>query len=143
MAIDVDGFAVLGAIAAHPALFASLKPEVAKTARALVGKQLKDKGLTHDALRRLAEAIGPEAFDLVADAMSDQEVKAVLAKVDRHGVLEVAAQRAHLMALAHGRAAPASPAATKAAKPPKAVKEPKPAVERAGNSKAMRATRKR
>ena len=144
MAVDIDGFAVLGAIARRPEVFAAARTDINKTARALVAKQLKDKGLVLDGFRAVATALGAEAFDLIADALSDAEVKALLAKVDKLNTeaktMAPALQRKLLTDLAAGTAAPASKSVV--AKPAKPVKPAKPPVERADNSKSMRAKRK-
>ena len=144
MPVDIDGFAVLGAIARAPDGFPAVKGEVNKTARALVGKQLKDKGLTIDMLKTVARAIEFEAFDLIVDALSDAEIKALLAKVDKLNPdlksAPPAGQRKLLVDLAQGTTSPA--VKTVASKPVKAPREPKPKVERAINSKAMKASKK-
>ena len=144
MAIEVDGFVVLGAIARRPECFPALKAEVAKTAKGFVVKQLKDKALTLDQLKAIGEAVDLDAFDLIVDGMSDAEVKAVLAKVDKLNEAAKAAapqaQRKQMSDLVRGRVLPASK--SEKPKPDKAAKVVKPKVERSGNSKAMRATKK-
>lgn len=145
MPIEIDGFAVLGAIARHPQVFAALKPEAIKTAKGFVSKQLKDKALTCDALMAIATAIETEAFDLIVDTMSDAEVKALLVKVDKLNAAIKAApvpdQRKLLADLARGEARPAAKIVA-AGKPLAPVREARPKVERSGNSKAMRAKKK-
>lgn len=144
MAIDIDGFVVLGAIARRPDCFPAVKAEVAKTAKGFVVKQLKDKALTLEQLKAIGEAVDLDAFDLIVDGMSDAEIKAVLAKVDKlndeaKGAAPQA-QRKQISDLVRGRIVPAARAEKpKLEKPAKAVK---PKVERSGNSKAM-AARKR
>ncbi|UDL93252.1 hypothetical protein LGH83_11625 [Lichenihabitans sp. PAMC28606] len=147
MPVEIDGFAVLGAIARAPQAFGSVKGEVIKTAKALIGKQLKDKSVTCDSLVFIAQAVDHEAFDLIIDTMTDAELKSLLAKVDKNNIDVKAAapadQRRHLIALAWQKIAPASKAVTpKAPKQPSASRSPaveKPVVKRAGNSRAMRA----
>ena len=141
MPLDIDGFAVLGAIARKPDAFPALSGDIAKTARMLVVKQLKDKSLTIDAFCALADAIEVEHLGLVADALGDADLKSLLTKLDKQNaaIKEAApqAQRKHLMDLASGQVRPTVKAA-----PAKVQKPSKPAVERAGNSKAMRARKK-
>ena len=144
MPLDIDGFAVLAAIARAPDVFAAARQDVAKTAKVFVARQLKDKGLTAAGLVAINTAIGEEAFDLIADGLSESEIKAVATRVDKlNGTLKTAAPqelRAHLAALARGTAAPAEK--TVKAKAPKATLPVKPKVERSGNVTAMRARRK-
>ena len=144
MPMDIDGFAVLGAIGRQPDAFPAVQAEAGKVARALVAKQLKDKGLTVTGLKAIAQAIDLEAFDLIVDAMSDAEVKALLGKVDKlNGEAKSAAamvQRSRVADLARGTAAPVEKAVS--SKEPSAPKVSKPKVERSGNSKAARARKK-
>ena len=110
MALDVDGFAVLRSIGAHPEAFAAIALEVARTARALVLKQItaKDRGLK--SVRDIRAAVGPEAFSLITDGMSDAQIKALALKLDRHNpelkTANEAARRLHVLALAGGVAEP-------------------------------------
>lgn len=144
MAIDIDGYAVLGAIAHKPELFPAVKGEVSKVARTLVVKQLKDKGTSIAALRSVGTAIGSDSFDLIVDLMTDAEVKALLGKVDKLNAEAKSyappIQRKHVSDLAHGRAEPT----TKAIKATK-LKEPKakPAqIERAASARFSKARKK-
>lgn len=145
MPIEIDGYAVLGAIARHPKVFAALRPEVIKTARSFVSKQLKDKALTHDVLVAIATALGAEALDLILDTLSDAEIKALLGKVDKlNAAIKTSPapeQRKLLADLAHGDTRPAAKS-TAPGKPPAPAREARPTVERSGNSKAMRAKKR-
>ncbi len=148
MPVEIDGFAVLGAIIAHPNLFGSLKAEATKTAKAFVTKALKEKTLTAASLAATNEAIGAEAFGLIVDGLSPADIKSVLTKVDgANDAVKLAGasdQRQHLHALARGTATPAvkAPVVKPASRAGKAPSAPKPALERSGNSKAMRAKNK-
>lgn len=125
MALDVDGYAVLQAMAAAPEAFPDIRAEVPKAARALVVRQLKARGLRAHALRQIRDVLGTEAFALIADGMTDAEVKAVVARLDpHHPTLKQATPgwlRRRLAALAAGEAplrrgesAPPEPAAAAA-----------------------------
>jgi hypothetical protein len=106
MALDVDGFAVLRSMGAHPEAFAAIALDVARTARALVLKQIthKDTGLT--IVRDVHAAVGPQAFSLITDGMSDAQIKALALKLDRHNpelkTANEAARRLHVIKLAGG-----------------------------------------
>lgn len=152
MAIDIDGYAVLGAIAQKPDVFPAIKGEVSKVARMLVVKQLKERTMSLAGLRNVGETVGFESFDLILDLMTDPEVKSLLGKVDKLNVEAKAAapqsQRKHVSDLAHKRAEPAAKQ-SKPAKPkePKATKpkeqKPKPApVERAATARFSKARKK-
>lgn len=84
MAIDVDGFAVLGAIAQSPQRFALIEADIDKAARSLLVKLLKAKGLALQPLRDVHDAVGAATFSLVLDGMSDAEMRSLVAKVDKH-----------------------------------------------------------
>jgi hypothetical protein len=110
MALDVDGFAVFRSIGAHPEAFAAIALEVARTARALVLKQITSKDTGLKIVRDIRAAVGPEAFSLITDGMSDAQIKAVALKLDRHNpelkTANEAARRLHILALAGGVAEP-------------------------------------
>ena len=67
MALDIDGFAVMRSIAAHPSTFPGAATEVAKAARALVTKQIKTKASTLTSLRDVRKALGADTFNLILD----------------------------------------------------------------------------
>ena len=148
MPIDIDGFAVLGAISRHPDYFSAIKNDASKTARMLVIKQLKEKTLSLGNLIQIASSIEHNAFELIIDLMSETEIKALVIKIDKHNFQAKAEtakwRREHIASLVKGEKSPSDkpPKAPKTAKVAKEPKPPKPPVERAVNSKAMRARKK-
>jgi hypothetical protein len=110
MALDVDGFAVLRSMGAHPEAFAGIAVQVARTARALVLKQITHKDTGLKMVRDIRAAVGPEAFSLITDGMSDAQVKALAFKLDRHNpelkTANETVRRLHVMTLAAGFAEP-------------------------------------
>ena len=133
MMLDVDGFAVFRSIGSHPGTFAAIAAEVATTARTLVVRQIAHKGTGLKALRDIRAAIGQQAFSLVADGMSDAQIKSLAAKLDKHNpdlpTSNVAARRRHVLALADGSAQPSEKqkAASRPTKPKKMPVPPAPA----------------
>ncbi len=144
MAIDIDGYAVLGAIAKFPQAFPALRDEVSKIARLLVVKQLKEKTLAIDSFLSIAEVINHDEFDLILDLMTDAEIKALAGKVDKLNadakIQTPQWQRKHLSELARSTIEPAAkkPATSKKT----ASSSAKPKVERAVNSRAMQARKR-
>lgn len=159
MPAGLDSAAVLRALADHPDAFPALRGDVAEFARKAMVKQLKDKALTLDGLRRLARACGEEAVATVLDGWETPELIGLAKKADGHGphakATDAAATRRHLLDLAAGRseasARPEKPAKpTKEPKAPKPIKEPKEPASKIGgvlqskvHSGAGRATRAR
>ena len=147
MALDVDGFAVFRSIGSHPDTFAAIAAEAAKTARALVVKQIAHKDTGLKAVRDIRAAVGPEAFSLIADGMTDAQTETLAVKLDKHNpdlrTANGAARRCHVLALADGSAQP-SEKQKGAPKPAKSKKAPAPPgpVDRIHFSSAG-ATRKR
>jgi hypothetical protein len=84
MALDVDGFAVFRGIGSHAEAFAAIATEVAKSARTLVVKQIAHKDTGLKAVRAIRAAVGPEAFGLITDGMSDAQIKSLAVKLDKH-----------------------------------------------------------
>jgi hypothetical protein len=127
MALDVDGFAVFRSIGSHAEAFAAIAAEVAKSARTLVVKQIAHKNTGLQAVRAIRTAVGPEAFGLIADGMSDAQIKTLTAKLDKHNpelkTANGAARRLHVRALADGSAQP-SEKQRGAPRPVKANKAP-------------------
>ncbi len=119
MALDLDAFAVLRTIGEQAALFANVRAEASKLARALIVKKLKSKDADLKAVRDLRRALGDETFGLIIDGMKDAEVKSLSAKLDKHHpelkTANAAWRRRHLSALGSGAEEPA-------AKPVKAKK---------------------
>lgn len=146
MGLELDGVAVLRSIATHPRAFPNIEAGARKAARALVIAQLKAKTADVEMLREIRLALGNE-FSLLADGMSDAEVKSLLSKFDRHHPELKGAQeewrRRHLMALAEGRVEPALKPKTRKTKTEKPKKPPtEPTPERL-SSTAMATVRKR
>ena len=108
MALDVDGFAVFRSIGSHPDTFAAIASDLPKVARTLVVKQIRHKDTGLKAVRDIRTAVGPEAFNLIADSMADTQIKSLAAKLDRHNselrASSGAARRLHVLALAAGSA---------------------------------------
>ncbi|AWN47312.1 hypothetical protein DK419_14130 [Methylobacterium terrae] len=141
MALEIDGLAVLCAIAEAPEAFPAIRSDVTKAAHALVTKQLKAKTLDLAGLRAVREALGPQPLALIVDGLKDAEVKALVTRLDKHhpdlkdGPAVI--HRRHLMALAADLDAVGPPAAKpKAAKAPatssaKASAKAKPAAKSA------------
>lgn len=130
MALDVDGFAVFRSIGSHPDAFAAIAADVAKTARALVVKQIAHKDMGLKAVRDIRAAVGQEAFGLIMDGMSDAQIKSLAARLDRHNPKlkssSGAARRLHMLALADGSVQPSEKqkGGPKAIKPKKAPTPP-------------------
>ncbi|GJE26746.1 hypothetical protein [Methylobacterium organophilum] len=138
MALDVDGYAVLQAMGAAPEAFPDIQAEVPRLARTLVVKQLKVRSLKVAGLRLIRDVVGMENFALIADGMSDAEVKSLVTRLDpHHPSLREATPtwfRRRLTALAAGDA-PIRKGETPPAKP-----APEPQAERALASRPFAAT---
>ncbi|GJD64235.1 hypothetical protein [Methylobacterium frigidaeris] len=133
MALEIDGLAVLCAIAETPEAFPAIRSDVTKAAHALVTKQLKAKTLDLPGLRAVRSALGPQPLALIVDGLKDAEAKALVIRLDKHHPDlkdgPAVAHRRHLMALAADLDPVAAPAAK--AKPAKAPAKPKPAAKAA------------
>jgi hypothetical protein len=147
MPLEIDGFAVFGRIGSHRAVFAGVAADIDKSARSLVVKLIKDKNTGLATLRDIRSALGAESFNLIADGMSDAEIKSITAKLDKNNAelktADSAWQRRHLVSLADGSLGPAEK--QKSAPKPEKAKKPKAppkTVERISFSSAG-ATRKR
>ncbi len=144
MPAGLDSGAVLRALADHPDAFPALRGDIAEFARKAMVKQLKDKALTLEALRRLTRACGEEAVATVLDGWEASDLAGLAKKADAHGpharaggdksAGETAAARRHLLDLAAMRAEPSAKVekAAKEPKAPKPVKEPKDARSKIG-----------
>jgi hypothetical protein len=110
MALDVDGFAVFRSIGSHADAFVAIAAEVAKSARTLVAKQIAHKDTGLKAVRDIRAAVGPEAFNLITDGMTDAQIKSLAVRLDKHNpelkASNSAARRLHVLALAGGSAEP-------------------------------------
>ncbi|MGQ0445512.1 MAG: hypothetical protein ACT4O2_10410 [Beijerinckiaceae bacterium] len=126
MAIDIDGIAVLHAIAGNPLVFPDVAPELSRVARTLVVKQLKAKATTLEGLRHIHGAIGGEAFVLILDDLGDSGSASLVKKLDKENLeLKTALpawNRKRLADLASGAAS----LAEKASKPAPARRAVKP-----------------
>lgn len=137
MALEIDGLAVLCAIAEAPEAFPAIRSDVTKAAHALVTKQLKAKTLDLAGLRAVRNALGPQPLALIVDGLKDAEIKALVTRLDKHHPDlrdgPSVAHRRHLMALAADLdPVPAPAAPTAPAKPKsKAQARTKPAARTA------------
>jgi hypothetical protein len=125
--LEVDGFAVLRNIGSHPDIFAALARDIARTARMLVIKQIAHKDTGLETVRSIHAAVGPEAFRLIMDGMSDAQIKSLALRVDRHAPqarAEDGAARRHLLALVEGSVQPSERQG--AARPKKTPAPPAP-----------------
>jgi len=111
MALAIDGFSVLGRIAANPTAFSGIRPDVAKAAQTLVFAQLKAKSASIDTLRAIRMALNAEPFALIIEALKDAQVKSLVTKYDRHNTAMKTAtaqvRRRHLCVLADASVTPA------------------------------------
>jgi len=113
MSIALDGFEVLRQLGKHADVFAPIRADVDKQARALVVKCMKDKSVSLDDLRDMCNALGKDQFGLVLEGLKDTEVKSVVTRLDKHHpdvkAGTTAWRRDHLNSLANGSSAPHSP----------------------------------
>lgn len=142
MSIALDGFAVLHRLGAHPDLFAPVRLDADKAARALVLKCLKAKSVGVEALRSIRAVIGDEAFALLLDGLKESEVKSILTRLDKHCPElkqgRPASQRQQLRALAEDLSDPSPPPPAKTtAKTPAADPPDKPAAPKRIGSEVM------
>ncbi len=137
MPLELDGARVLRALLDAPDVFPEAGAELNRLAHGLVVKQLRTRQLTIEGLRRVADCLGYDSFRLIADAMSDAEVKTLALRMDPHNLLARKADpgslRSHLLALAEGDLEP-QPEPRAAARPADA-----PAAARTMSSRAMAA----
>ncbi len=115
MSIALDGFEVLRQVGKHPSIFAPIRLDVDKQARALVVKCLKAKSVGLDLVRDIHKALGEEQFRLLVEGLKDAEAKSVVTRLDKHhpDVKGGTAmwRRQHLNALADGSSEPLAPPA--------------------------------
>jgi hypothetical protein len=129
MSIALDGFEVFRQLGKHADVFAAIRADVDKQARALVVKCLKAKSVGLNDLRDVRKALGQEQFGLVLEGLKDTELKSVLTRLDKHHpdmkTALAGSRRHHLNALADGSATPhAPPAKAKKGSGKKAKAEP-------------------
>ena len=147
MVLEIDGFGVFRSISSHRAAFAGITADLAKVARTLVVKLIKDQRTELAALRDIRTALGSDTFKLITDGMPDSQIKSVATTLDKHNIelkaSEAASQRRHFLALADGSIEPMegskAPQKAKAAKKPRA---PPTSLERI-SFRSAGATRKR
>jgi hypothetical protein len=110
MTLDIDGFAVLKAIADHPSAFSAIEAEARKTARALIIKQVKHKTADLTKVRDIFNLLGGRNFSLVVDAFPDAQIKALVTRFDKNhpdAKTETSQwRRQHLVALLNGSREP-------------------------------------
>lgn len=127
MALDLDAFETWRAIAKEPDIFAPMRTEAAKSARSLIVKFLKSKSVGLERAGSIRKALGNETFGLIVDGMKDTEVKALVARFDRHHAEAKSAsaewRRHHLLDLVRGDARPAAKPVKRSASPRKAAKK--------------------
>ncbi len=96
-------------------------------------------------MRGIRAALGPEAFDLIADGMADAQIKSLAVKLDKHNAelkdFDAAARRRHFLALADGSAQPLEK--QKAAPKPAPKKKPPASPSDRIHFSSAGATRKR
>jgi hypothetical protein len=129
--LEVDGFAILHSIGARPDIFAALKRDIARTARTLVIRQIVHKNTGLEAVRDIHAAVGPEAFRLIMDGMSDAQIKSVALRLDRHAPqarAEDGSARQHVLALSEGTMQPSEKQGAARMTRPKKMPAPPPRV---------------
>lgn len=129
MALEFDGFEAWHAIAESPDIFAALRADAAKSARAALVKYLKTKTLGLPELRAARKALGKDLFRLLVDGMKDAEVKAVVTRLDKHHpelrTGDAAWRRQHFLLLMKGDVGPAEKPAKPVKKRVKVPRKPK------------------
>jgi hypothetical protein len=116
MSIALDGFGLLRQIGKHPNVFALVRLDVDKQARALVVKCLKARSAGPGLVRDIYKALGEEQFRLLVEGLKDADAKSIVTRLDQHhpDVKGGTAgwRRQHLNALADGSSEPLAPPAT-------------------------------
>lgn len=146
MALDVDGFSVLRTIGVHPHIFKAIAADAVKAARMLIVKQIAHRNTGLKTVRDIRAAVGPEAFSLIMDGMTDTQIRSLVTRLDRHAAPAKAADgaaRRHALALADGSLQPAEqpPGVIRAVRPKKTPAPPRPPARI--HYKSAGATRKR
>jgi hypothetical protein len=124
MALDVDGYAVLGTIGSRPDIFPAIARDAAKAARTLVVKQIAHRTTGLQTVRDIRTTLGPHAFSLIVDGMSDAQIKSLVLKLDKYAPEEEVADgaaRRHVLKLAEGAAQPSERSATRLSRPRRTV----------------------
>jgi len=137
MPLELDGAEVLRRVLASPEVFPLSRQEVNRMAQQVVVKQLRHRETSVEALRRIVDTLGGEAFRLVIDAMREPEVRSVTLRLDPLNTAARGADpawlRGHLLQLAEGDAEPLEKAEAGA------QAEREPPVKRTLSSRAMAA----
>jgi hypothetical protein len=112
MSLNIDGFAVLGAISANANVFDGIKAsDVIKAASGLALKALKARSTNLEKVREIHRALGADSFRLIAQEMTDAQRKTLLGKIDKHQPKakdqDSLWRLRHLYALANGSEEPA------------------------------------
>src|ERR1700754_2938267 len=84
MSIALDGFEVFRQLGKHAEVFAPIRADVDKQAKALIVKCLKAKSVGLDALRHIRKALGEDQFGLILEGLKDSEAKSILTRIDKH-----------------------------------------------------------
>ena len=144
MAMEVDGAAILAAIAKSPTDFSMDIGQINALALATLLARLKDKALKLPHVRSLARAVGSHDFGLALDHMPAKDVTALIKRLDsKHPDLRTADAEWHkgqIIRLAEGASEPASPA-TRPTRAPRPAAPPKAKVPKTGEvmkSKALK-----
>ncbi len=140
MPLELDGREVLRILIDSPEAFPESHAELGRVAQTLVVKQLRQRSLGIEGLRGVLSALGHDNFLLVADAMSEQEVRSLAQRMDPHHAslrgADASWVRGHLLQLAEGDLEPEKKTEGKS----RAAREP--AVRRTMSSRAMAAIAK-
>jgi hypothetical protein len=133
MTMEVDGAAILMALAKDPSAFSMTKTQIDALATSAIMSKLKEKGLSLASLRAIATALGDQDFRFLISSMPAKEAKA-LAKIDaKHPEFKTADEhwhRSQIIRLARGEIQPTI-SAQKLARTPK-VAVPRPAAPKIG-----------
>ncbi len=151
MSMEVNGAAILQAIATAPADFALNEGQLNTLAVTTLLARLKDKAMTLAQVRAAREAVGPHDFDLMLDFVATKDLVALAKRLDpKHPELRVrdeSWQRQLVRRLAEGLAEPTQ-AVTRPTRAPRAatpksdvVKKP-PKTGEVMKSKALKARSK-
>jgi hypothetical protein len=82
MATEIDGFAVLAAVAREPALFSAAEKEVNLAAGKILTTQIKDKQLTLADFSAIGKAVGETSLRHALDGLKDTDLKAMRKRFD-------------------------------------------------------------
>jgi hypothetical protein len=142
MAMEVNGAAILSAMAKQPAAFAMTTTQINTLAMQTLLGRLKDKSADLTTMRSMAHAIGNHDFALALDTLAQKDISTIFKRLDpKHPDLKTADEptiRGHIAQMAAGSLEPAAAAAS----PPKAPKAPsKPKSPKMGEvmkSKALK-----